>query len=71
MLAEHPEITNRLREEVLNHIGPERRPTYEDLRGMKYLRAFVNETLRLFPAVYVFFAIFFAPFECLTRNTGL
>jgi len=53
MLAEHPEIAKRLRDEVINHLGSERRPTYEDLRGMKFLRAFVNETLRLFPAVYV------------------
>ncbi|TFK35048.1 cytochrome P450 monooxygenase pc-2 [Crucibulum laeve] len=51
MLAEHPEILRRLREEILKTIGPTRRPTYEDFRDMKYLRAVINETLRLFPAV--------------------
>jgi hypothetical protein len=41
MLAEHPDIHRRLREEVLNAIGT-RRPTYDDIRDMKYLRAFIN-----------------------------
>ena len=43
MLAEHPEIHKRLREEVLTRVGT-RRPTYDDIRDMKYLRAFINGT---------------------------
>lgn len=66
MLAEHPEIHRRLREEVLTAVGT-RRPTYEDIRDMKYLRAFINgasksatihsdaktlpEVLRMYPPV--------------------
>jgi cytochrome P450 len=50
-LAMYPHVLIRLREEILAHVGPTRRPTYEDIRGMKYLRAVLNETLRLFPAV--------------------
>jgi len=42
MLAENPEIVKRLRDEVIATVGLERCPTYEDLRSMKYLRAFVN-----------------------------
>lgn len=42
MLAEHPEITRRLREEILSKVGESRRPTYDDIRDMKYLRAFIN-----------------------------
>lgn len=42
MLAEHPEIAQRLRKEILDVIGPTARPTYENLRDMKYMRAFVN-----------------------------
>ncbi|KAJ7485211.1 cytochrome P450 [Mycena galericulata] len=51
MLAEHPDIMARLRGEILNTVGSSRMPTYDDLRNMKYLRAFINETLRLYPPV--------------------
>ncbi len=52
-LAEHPVVLERLRKEVLDVVGPRRRPTYEDIREMKYMRAFINEVLRLYPPVYV------------------
>jgi cytochrome P450 len=67
MLAEHPQVLQKLREEVINKLGTSNRPTYDDLREMKYLRAVINgrlfsiilfqftllfvETLRLYPAV--------------------
>ncbi|KAJ7202712.1 cytochrome P450 monooxygenase pc-3 [Mycena haematopus] len=47
----YPEVCARVREEVLAHVGPSRRPTYEDIRDMKYLRAVLNETMRLYPSV--------------------
>ncbi len=50
-LAEHPSVLARLRKEVLDVVGPTRRPTYEDIREMKYMRAFINEVLRLYPPV--------------------
>ncbi|KIP10692.1 hypothetical protein PHLGIDRAFT_100824 [Phlebiopsis gigantea 11061_1 CR5-6] len=50
-LSQHPDVLRRLREEILSKVGPERRPTYNDIREMKFLRAFINETLRLLPAV--------------------
>ena len=50
-MAEHPDILKRLREEILSVVGPSRRPSYEDIRNMKYLRAVINETLRLYPPV--------------------
>ncbi|KAH8832509.1 cytochrome P450 [Flagelloscypha sp. PMI_526] len=50
-LAQHPHIVTRLREEIMEIVGPSREPTIEDFRDMKYLRAVCNETLRLFPAV--------------------
>ncbi|KAI5892277.1 cytochrome P450 [Schizophyllum commune H4-8] len=50
-LAEHPDIADRLRAEVLDKVGPTRRPTYEDIRDMQYMRAFLNEVLRLYPIV--------------------
>lgn len=50
-MALDPEITKKLREEVLKHCGPTDAPTIERIRNMKYMRAVINETLRLFPPV--------------------
>ncbi|CAE6505159.1 unnamed protein product [Rhizoctonia solani] len=51
ILAENPEIMAKLRSEVLDHLGTSNHPTPEDFKEMKYMRAVLNETLRLFPAV--------------------
>ncbi|KAJ7056011.1 cytochrome P450 [Mycena amicta] len=51
MLAEHPQVLSTLRAEILRVVGPNRRPGYDDLREMKYLRAVLNETLRLYSPV--------------------
>ncbi|KAH7906601.1 cytochrome P450 [Hygrophoropsis aurantiaca] len=51
LLATHPKALGRLREEIMTKVGSTRRPTYDDIREMKYLRAVLNETLRVFPAV--------------------
>lgn len=51
-LSQHPDILQRLREEILATVGSSRPPHYDDIRDMKYLRAFINETLRLYPPVY-------------------
>ncbi|KIJ61017.1 hypothetical protein HYDPIDRAFT_31717 [Hydnomerulius pinastri MD-312] len=53
MLSQHPDVMARLREEILTKIGSSRRPTHDDMRDLKYLRAVINETLRLYPAVPV------------------
>jgi len=47
MLAEHPDIEARLRQEVLEKVGAFNRPTYENMREMKFMRAFLNGTLFL------------------------
>jgi len=51
MLSQNPQVLKRLRKEILDHVGPNARPTHEDLRDLKYLRSAINETLRLFPPV--------------------
>lgn len=42
LLSQHPDATDRLRQEVLEHVGPNARPTHETITNMKYLRAFIN-----------------------------
>ncbi|KAG8728330.1 hypothetical protein FRC12_021836, partial [Ceratobasidium sp. 428] len=50
MLAANPAIFAKLRAEILDTVGPNAYPTFEDIREMKYMRAVVNEVLRVFPA---------------------
>lgn len=49
LLAMHPEVTKRLRAEVIEKVGSTRTPTYDDIREMKYLRAVINGTITLYP----------------------
>jgi len=44
MLSQKPHVLKRLRQEILDHIGPSARPTHEELRDLKYLRATINGT---------------------------
>jgi len=54
MLAEHPEVLRRLRQEILEKVGPHRRPTYDDFRDMKFLKAVINGAFFLdFPSVFL------------------
>ncbi|KAJ5129374.1 uncharacterized protein N7515_005413 [Penicillium bovifimosum] len=53
-LSRNPEVVVKLREEIGSRLGlgPDgRKPTYPDLKEMKYLNAVLNETMRLYPAV--------------------
>ncbi|KAG0136756.1 cytochrome P450 [Tuber indicum] len=50
-IARQPEIVRKLRMEILERLGPNGKPTYTDLKEMKYLQHVINETLRLYPAV--------------------
>ncbi|QRV82734.1 cytochrome P450 family protein [Ceratobasidium sp. AG-Ba] len=51
LLAMHPEVMDRARNEVLETVGETAVPTYEQIKQMRYLRAVLNEVLRLFPSV--------------------
>jgi hypothetical protein len=41
----YPHVMTRLREEVMTKVGPANRPTYDNIREMKYLRAVINGML--------------------------
>lgn len=47
MLSQHADILSRLRGEIIPKVGLSRRPTHEDLKDMKYLRAFINGMQRM------------------------
>ncbi|KAM6491100.1 cytochrome P450 monooxygenase pc-1 [Amanita muscaria] len=51
LLAMHPHVMARLRQEILEQVGPTKMPEQDKIKDMKYLRAVINETLRLFPVV--------------------
>jgi len=42
MLADNPHVLKKLRQEVLDTVGPTDRPTYDDIKNMKYMRAVIN-----------------------------
>ncbi|KAI5954290.1 hypothetical protein KGF54_002065 [Candida jiufengensis] len=51
-LAKNPPFWLTLREEILNHFGTEVEDiTFENLKKCEYLKAILNETLRLYPSV--------------------
>lgn len=50
-LSLQPAIVAKLRNEIIERVGLERAPTYQDLKDMKYLQHIMNETLRLYPSV--------------------
>lgn len=49
VLTRHPDIEMRLRQEILEKVGPHQRPTYETMREMRYVRAFLNGKTALYP----------------------
>ncbi|CDO71400.1 hypothetical protein BN946_scf184908.g158 [Trametes cinnabarina] len=51
MMCLNPHVFEQLRAEVLGTVGSQRSPTFDDIRNMKYLRAVINETLRLYAPV--------------------
>eukprot|EP01130_Rhizamoeba_saxonica_P005609 TRINITY_DN2236_c0_g1_i1.p1 TRINITY_DN2236_c0_g1~~TRINITY_DN2236_c0_g1_i1.p1 ORF type:complete len:459 (-),score=74.79 TRINITY_DN2236_c0_g1_i1:72-1448(-) len=50
-LANHPEIQERVYEEVTEVLGEKRYPTVDDLNKLEYLEMCIKESLRLFPPV--------------------
>mmetsp|Transcript_51077 Transcript_51077/g.110698 ORF Transcript_51077/g.110698 Transcript_51077/m.110698 type:complete len:521 (+) Transcript_51077:98-1660(+) len=49
-LAQHPEVAQKAREEIVAVCG-NRPPTYEELNKLPYVQAVLNEGLRLYPSV--------------------
>ncbi|RFU78135.1 hypothetical protein TARUN_4067 [Trichoderma arundinaceum] len=50
-LSNYPEIWRKLRSRVLERVGPDAAPTYEDIKDLTCLTHALYETLRLYPAI--------------------
>ncbi|KAL8777315.1 MAG: hypothetical protein Q9213_007919 [Squamulea squamosa] len=50
-LSRHPKAYGKLRQQILEKVGSQQAPTYEDLKDMPYLQHCISETLRIYPAV--------------------
>jgi cytochrome P450 len=42
LMAMHPEVMIRLRQEILDKVGPTRMPNQSDIKYLTYLRAVIN-----------------------------
>nr|UVC58029.1 CYP81Q114 protein [Isodon rubescens] len=51
LLLNHPEVMDKARNEIDNHIGHHRMVEEQDLPKLQYLHCIIMETLRLFPSV--------------------
>ncbi|KAF9389331.1 hypothetical protein CPB97_011550 [Podila verticillata] len=51
-LGKHPEVMERVRQEVFEAVGRDRKPDHEDIKKLKFMKQVINETLRLYPAEY-------------------
>nr|WP_042189103.1 cytochrome P450 [Kibdelosporangium sp. MJ126-NF4]CEL18660.1 Cytochrome P450 [Kibdelosporangium sp. MJ126-NF4]CTQ98144.1 Cytochrome P450 [Kibdelosporangium sp. MJ126-NF4] len=49
LLADHPDIARRLRDELDRVLGDRPTPTYDDLRSLDYLERVVKEAMRRYP----------------------
>ena len=50
-LSQHPEIYAKLSDEILSSFPDNETPHFGDLKSLSYLRALINESLRLYPIV--------------------
>jgi len=54
VLTKYPDVQGKVREEI-NKVLEQREPTYSNLKRLKYLKAVIKETLRMFPPFPILF----------------
>jgi len=76
ILSQHPHVTDRLRQEVLAHLGTTRRPTFDNIRNMKYPRVVLNGKSsamiqsNLSPIIIQKLSVYFPSFLSISGNTN-
>ncbi|ORZ27700.1 cytochrome P450 [Lobosporangium transversale] len=50
-LGKYPDVMERVRQEIFEVVGRDRKPEHDDIKRLKFLKQVINETLRLYPAV--------------------
>ncbi|KAF3636168.1 hypothetical protein FXO37_25583 [Capsicum annuum] len=50
LLLNHPEVLNKARIEINNHVGSDRLVNEADLPNLRYLQSIISETFRICPA---------------------
>ncbi|MGA0557409.1 cytochrome P450 [Larkinella sp. VNQ87] len=54
LLAQHPEVASKLRQEIDRVLGPTNPPSMETLRELTYTTQVIQETMRLYPPAWIF-----------------
>ena len=54
LLANHPDVTEKVREEINRVLGLKNLPTVETLRELTYTTQVIQETMRLYPPAWIF-----------------
>mmetsp|Transcript_13119 Transcript_13119/g.36935 ORF Transcript_13119/g.36935 Transcript_13119/m.36935 type:complete len:987 (+) Transcript_13119:885-3845(+) len=57
VLTQHPDVENRLREEVMEVIGKDGSPTQDNIKKLTFMTSVIKETLRLYPPAAAFIKI--------------
>lgn len=54
LLAKHTDVRTKMISEIHSVVGTDRDPIYEDLQKLVYMEQIINESLRLYPPIYIF-----------------
>ncbi|KAL1438655.1 hypothetical protein MTO96_047849 [Rhipicephalus appendiculatus] len=52
MLINHPEVQEKVREELLSVVGPDEAITYNTIQNLPYMNSVIQETMRLYPPAF-------------------
>ena len=54
LLADHPHVQAKMRQEILETIPPDHTPSMQDLKNLRYTKAVLEEVMRLYPSAFWF-----------------